>query len=430
MSQNRHAKYLKIYALIKDQILNDTLTAGRKLPSIRHAAHTHQVSTTTIERAYHQLLIEGFIIAKPRSGYFVEALDTFDMPNQKPIYYLDEEDDTPANERQNRENLFIDQYRKIMNALLKDDDRLLRPPHPTGEASLKKAIAHYLGAQRGMHVDWKLTMIAPGIQQLIYMLKATNQGRTVGYLTPGFKRAHHAFNLLGFQTTGFKNIDALIKAKTDYIYISPSNMYPSGDVLPVNDRLALIKSAREFKRIIIEDDYNHVFRYNAHQIPTIHALARGEQVLYIGSFSRTSLASQRMSYMIMPETLFKHFDTSLIAPSSSTLEQLTMATFIQNGHYTKQLNKMTAYARKQNDCLKLAIEPYLPDPRFTISGLNSNMHVVITCQHPSIKDLLIKRLKKLHWRYQTFDSEPYMLVVPYNDLSCEAIKQACQTLFQ
>jgi len=58
------------------------------------------------------------------------------------------------------------------------------------------------------------------------------------------------------------------------------------------------------------------------------------------------------------------------------------------------------------------------------------MHVVITCQHPSIKDLLIKRLKKLHWRYQTFDSEPYMLVVPYNDLSCEAIKQACQTLFQ
>ncbi len=427
MTQN--PKYVQIYALIKNQVLNRTLSAGTKLPSIRHAAQTHQVSTTTVERAYHQLLIEGYIVAKARSGYFVEQLNNIDLPSKKRYAERDTEITTPANEQQNPGNLLLDQYRKIVNGILKDDSRLLRPPLITGEPTLKKAIAYYLASQRGMHAHWKHIVIAPGIQQLIYTMKATHKGGRVGYLTPGFGRAINAFYLMGYQTEGFETINDLIESKTDYVYLSPSNMYPHGDILPVNDRLALIKAAKAQDRIIIEDDYNHVFRYNAHQIPTIHSIAQGDHVLYIGSFSRTSLASQRMSYMVMPPSLYEHLDTSLIAPTSSTLEQLSMATFINSGHYHKQLNKMTAYARKQNECLKQVIEPYLNDSRFKISGLNSNMHLVITCDEPTIKQLLIRRLTVLNWRYQTFESNPNMLVVPYNDLSCDAIKKACQTLF-
>ena len=65
------AIYEYLYQCIKEDIINGRLAGGAKLPSKRKMAQQHQVSLKTVENAYEQLLLEGYITAKEKQGYFV-----------------------------------------------------------------------------------------------------------------------------------------------------------------------------------------------------------------------------------------------------------------------------------------------------------------------------------------------------------------------
>ncbi|MGG0804969.1 hypothetical protein C4A75_20150 [Brevibacillus laterosporus] len=45
-----------------------------KLPSIRKLADLLGISTTPVEQAYQQLVSEGFVVSKPKQGYYVQSL--------------------------------------------------------------------------------------------------------------------------------------------------------------------------------------------------------------------------------------------------------------------------------------------------------------------------------------------------------------------
>lgn len=57
------------YDFLRERILNDVYPAKRKLPSVRETAETLCVSRNTVERAYQQLLAEGYVRSKEKSGY-------------------------------------------------------------------------------------------------------------------------------------------------------------------------------------------------------------------------------------------------------------------------------------------------------------------------------------------------------------------------
>lgn len=67
--------YMQIYSYIKDEVLSRRLKAGTKLPSKRALAAQLGISTITIEGAYGQLMAEGYIYAKTKSGYYVSPLE-------------------------------------------------------------------------------------------------------------------------------------------------------------------------------------------------------------------------------------------------------------------------------------------------------------------------------------------------------------------
>ena len=69
--EKARALYLQIYDQIKNQILLGEASAGEKLPSLRILSRDLGVSITTAELAYNQLLVEGYIISRPQSGYYV-----------------------------------------------------------------------------------------------------------------------------------------------------------------------------------------------------------------------------------------------------------------------------------------------------------------------------------------------------------------------
>ena len=67
--------YEALYRAIREDILTGTLPPGEKLPSKRALASNLEVGKTTVEAAYAQLLEEGYISSRERSGFFVEAVE-------------------------------------------------------------------------------------------------------------------------------------------------------------------------------------------------------------------------------------------------------------------------------------------------------------------------------------------------------------------
>ena len=61
--------YEQLYCAMKEEILNGEIAGGEKLPSKRALAEHLNISCITVENAYEQLLAEGYITSKPRSGY-------------------------------------------------------------------------------------------------------------------------------------------------------------------------------------------------------------------------------------------------------------------------------------------------------------------------------------------------------------------------
>ena len=72
--------YEQLYRALKEDILTGVIAGGEKLPSKRALADHLSVSRITVENAYHQLLAEGYLLSRPRSGYYAEVLETRSSP--------------------------------------------------------------------------------------------------------------------------------------------------------------------------------------------------------------------------------------------------------------------------------------------------------------------------------------------------------------
>ena len=66
--------YEYLYRKIRQDILAGRLQAGERMPSKRSFAENLGISVITVETAYAQLAAEGYLYAKPRSGFYVERI--------------------------------------------------------------------------------------------------------------------------------------------------------------------------------------------------------------------------------------------------------------------------------------------------------------------------------------------------------------------
>ena len=73
--------YEQLYRCIKEDLLAGAIAGGEKLPSKRALAENLNVSRITVESAYQQLLTEGYLQSRPRSGYYAEVLETLPQPS-------------------------------------------------------------------------------------------------------------------------------------------------------------------------------------------------------------------------------------------------------------------------------------------------------------------------------------------------------------
>ncbi|TVP93821.1 MAG: PLP-dependent aminotransferase family protein, partial [Acholeplasmatales bacterium] len=293
---------------------------------------------------------------------------------------------------------------------------LFQPADKAGETALRKAILQHLIEIRELTGTVQQVLIASGIQNHLMLLAAVHKPRTIAFIEPLFDRAKNVFDLLDIQLVPCADFAMLCQVEADWMYLSPSNSYPGGDVLSIKDRLDIIEHARQCGAFIIEDDYNHLFRYNAYQIPAIQGLAKGERVIYIGAFSRTMPISMRISYMVLPLAMLTRFPSDLpLAQTVSTIDQLAMADFMTSGAYTRQLRKLSGFAKRHNALVSSLVEQHKP-ASIDVWGLASNMHMMMTAHDARTCQRIKALLTTQNLYYRPFENPPHTLLFPYGGL--------------
>ena len=390
--------YLQIYNSIKTDILNGTLEEGLKLPSLRKLADSNGISVTTVESAYQQLLVEGYIESRPKSGYFVAStagMDEFEAASEAAINRGEDGDgmtyeagvkrSIAAQERPamyDAETFDWSKWKKCMNKVFNECAHLLQTEADVkGEPSLRAEIARYLYQSRGVKCSPEQIVIGAGSQQLAMMLARIMKNNGVSEAateTPGYGPIRNILKEEGIPVTGIpvsENgivIEDLPVGRKTLVYVNPSNQFPTGSVMPVGRRYELIKWAIENDSYILEDDYDAEFRYRGKPIPAMQGLDAIGRVIYFGSFSSTLYAAIKISYMVLPQELVEIFDESrgLYSQTCSKAEQLCLAFYMESGYFYRHIKKLRRlYASKLAVAMNLMSEaPEIVEPVDSKSG--------------------------------------------------------------
>ncbi len=363
--------YEFLYRCIKKDICSGKISSNEKLPSKRTLAQHLQISVITVENAYSQLLLEGYIYAIEKRGYFAGtelantgeggAPDTLPpvQPTAQPAHYIELNNNTPSPE------MFpFSVWSKLMRRILSENATHLLEKTPCGGAlPLRRAICQHLLHFSGMEVAPEQIIVGAGTEYLyVLLLQLLGTQKIYGLEEPGYRKISHVYENGGaacvFLPLDEKGLSAaaLEESPVDVLHISPTHHFPTGITMPVTRRRQLLHwAARETGRYIIEDDYDSEFRFTGMPIPTLQSIDDNERVIYMNTFSKTMAPGIRISYMVLPPHLLKKYSKEFqfyTCPVSS-FEQYALAEFIQSGAFEKHLNRMRIYYRKQR---KLVME--------------------------------------------------------------------------
>lgn len=381
--------YLRLYHQLRGEIEAGRLVPGTRLPSIRQMTRDSGVSRTTVETAYEHLCADGIVNCIPQSGYYVN-----DVPHRSPICVPVE----PQPKRQECEYDFsghrmdpvlfdFDIWRKLSRSVMMDSAPFLGYGENQGETVLREQIARYLSAGRGVYTTAEHIVISAGIQSLLGVLcemfdKTTQR---IAFEDPGFRKGCRVFTDHGYDTVFIHgtasgiDLKQLEQSGANMLYISPSHSFPSGASLTHHKRVQLLRWAQKNNAIIFEDDYDGELRYTGKPLATLSALDSDENVIYLGAFSKLLPPSIRISYAVLPPRLLPLYRAvcGRYNQTSSTMEQLTMARFIEEGRLEKQIRRLRRmYAHKNARIIEAFQEHF--GARAVVRPNDTGLHVVVS----------------------------------------------------
>ena len=387
--------YTHLYKCIKKDILAGTLKPTEKLPSKRMLAKNLGISLITVENAYAQLLVEGYIYSKPKRGYYVAKLQQQLLPkNQpqasKPIIATKEQLTLSFAKSSVTPDTFpYNTWARLLRNTLTsaDEHALISDTAAGGVLPLRKALAKHLYQFRGLSVSPEQIIIGSGTQTL-YNLIVQLLGRSHVYALedPGYPQLAAIYGTndvfcryLPMDKQGIQ-AEVLESSGADILHITPSHQFPTGITMPVSRRYELLHwASKKSSRYIIEDDYDCEFRLFGKPIPPLQSIDKSEKVIYINTFSKTLAPTFRISYMVLPPHLASLFYAKLgfYSCTVSNFEQFTLAKFIEGGYFERHINRMRTYYRNKRDNLLQYLASCPASKALQVEGENSGLHFLL-----------------------------------------------------
>src|SRR5215472_2308643 len=406
----------QVYLGLRGAIVQGTFRPGDRLPATRDLAEQLGVSRTVVLFAYDQLLSEGFVEGRPGSGTYASnifnpnprtaadsarlrlsgfgkaaaaASSTVDFPKRRQTSLRYDF----AYRRSGVDEFPFEVWRRIlMRRARKASVRHFDYGPAAGSLALREAIAIHLRRSRAAVCDASQVIIVNGSQQALDLAARVlmERGDSVVVEDPQYQGAREVFRAAGARLHPVSvDRDGLNPTKLPrsarIAFVTPSHQFPTGAILPLARRLALLEWAKKAGAVVIEDDYDGEFRYEGQPVESMQGLDTEGRVIYLGTFSRTIFPALRIGYLIAPKSLVPAFTSGkwLCDRHTATLEQETLAEFISSGAYERHLRRTRRANAVRRAALLEATHKYLREVEVTGDG--SGTHVVLW-PNPSISE--------------------------------------------
>ena len=440
--------YEYLYDCLKNDIIHKKLLAHEKLPSKRAFAKHLQISVITVENAYAQLLIEGYIYSIEKKGYFVSEIEYPNISTSQVIEIVEENEtkclvDLKTNSVSPSDFPFSVWSKLTRQVLNNQDSSLLVRPPQNGCYELRKAICEHLHSFSGMNITPQQIIIGAGTEYL-YHLVIQLLGRDCNYaledpghrsITKVYQSNNVNYQYIPLDKDGLSTSD-LNSSQANVVHISPAHHYPTGITMPIKRRLEILKWAHQHQAYIIEDDYDSEFRLRGNPIPTLFQTDKNEHVIYMNTFSKTLAPSFRISYMVLPAHLTSLYQKKLgfYACSVSSLEQIILAHFISNGYFEKHINRMrNSYKMIRDEFLNQLNHSPLAR-HIQITEENAGLHFLLKYKKRLGDDEIVEKAKAIGLNIttlSTFYNQSFIsqtLVINYSGLPKDKIPLAVKLL--
>jgi GntR family transcriptional regulator / MocR family aminotransferase len=409
--------YQQVYRALREAILSGRLRAGDRLPVSRLLARDLAVSRNIVLIAYEQLISEGYAVGRVGAGTFVAAMvpdSMFRIPTngqpeslQKPVaaklsqyglrlltapgsdapidasgprlrydfaYYLASAQDFPG-----------DLWRRLLTRRLRTLELDYSPVQ--GDAGLRAEIASYLRRSRAVDCQPEQILLVNGSQQAIDLIARIllNPGDAVVIEDPHYQGAREIFRSIGARIipipvdrSGLQVARLPQAGRVRLAYVTPSHQFPTGAILPLDRRLALLSWAEKNKAYILEDDYDGEYRYEGRPVEAVQALDRTGRVIYAGTFSRILFPSLRMGYVVMPAALAPTLSRAkwIADRHTSFLQQAALADFMREGYLDRSVRRARVRNAARRQVLLAAIEKHFGDA-VEVLGAAAGVHVLL-----------------------------------------------------
>lgn len=365
----------QIAAFYRSAIGDGRLPAGARVEGSRRFAADQGISRTTVVEAYQRLVDEGYLVTRLRAGMFVADtqpgaymlrrrqgprasggaggvpdpdlrhidMRTFELPLAPGMPAIDRFP-WPA-------------WMRILNRLCRERPlNALGYGDPQGELLLRRAIAEYLAAARGIVCNPGQIVVTSGSEQTIAFAaaQAARGGGSAWFENPSYPMLWHALRTAGLDAMpvpvdehGLNVDEGLRRDPTARLaVVSPTHQYPLGISMSEARRRELLAWSQRSQSWILENEIDGDYRFSARPLPSLYALANGGRVIYCGSLSKPLAPGLRVNYLVAPADAVGAFgiQTTLVPP----LTQLALARFNDEGHLAAHMNRMRRlYAKRR-----------------------------------------------------------------------------------
>lgn len=414
--------FAQVYKGLRGAILAGAFRSGEKLPSTRDVAEQLGISRTVVLLAYDQLLAEGFAVGRRGSGTYVAsgvggsrtrraenavklrvsrfgaaaavAWSGVDFPRRrKPALPYDF-----AYGRSDLETFPFEVWRRILMRCVRRAPAAEFDYGPAaGNAGLREAICAHLRRSRAVACDPSQIIVVNGSQQALDLIARVliEPGDRVAIEDPSYQGTREvlraaAAHLLPVEVDRDGLNPGRLPQKARLAFVTPSHQFPTGAILPLARRLALLEWARRYNAVVVEDDYDGEFRYEGQPLESLQGLDREGRVIYIGTFSRTIFSALRIGYLVAPIALVPAFTAAkwLCDRHTVALEQHALAEFIWGGMYERYLRRVRRRNSVRRQALLESIRKWL-DKRVELTGDGAGAHIVLWLRRDIIEQAAI-----------------------------------------
>ncbi|MFB7234715.1 PLP-dependent aminotransferase family protein [Streptomyces sp. NPDC056534] len=319
-------RYKQLVDALASDIRSGRLAPGARLPTHRALAAREGIALVTATRVYAELEAMGVVSREQGRGTFVRdlavpaghgidqqavAADAVDLSFNYPSL--------PG-----QADLLRQALREV--AASGDLDSLLRYQPHRGRPQDRASLARHL-RRRGITTDAERVVVAGGAQHglaitVMATLKAGDVVAVDALTYPGFKVLAHAFQLDLEPipvTPGGPDLDALEKLcavrPVRAIYTMPTLHNPLGWVMDAADRARLIKIARQYGPLIIEDAS---YAYLAEDPPPPLTASAPDITLYVSGLSKSIATGLRVGFVVAPPPLLPSLERAIRATTWNT----------------------------------------------------------------------------------------------------------------